>query len=271
MIRRKKRSFFGIFLASVFSLFAFSSSASALQLTELEPKIDTSAKVELNEPESPYDFDVTLLDKNQTVEYDATITNDSAYDIEITSVEINNSDYAFLNYTFDGLANSDVINASESKTIRLFVNTNDTSTSTVAEDLNLQIHYKELEESTPAPEEDQENPNTYAGKAILSVVAVATGAALIVIFKKSSRIRVGLLLFIIPALGLILLVDNANAESDFIFNILGKVRFINSYSVTIDPNGGIYEDSTAAKTEIVRDGTAIRLGEPSRDTYTFAG
>ena len=268
MFLREKRKIWAIFWASIIALFATSVPVSALQLSELEPKVAEGAKIELNQAEEPYDFDATLLDKNQTIEYNATITNDSAYDIEVESVEINNSSYDFLEYFFADISNSDIINASDSKTIKIFVKTNNKDTSTVDEDLNLQIHYKELESST-IPDSKPENPNTYAGKAILSVVAVATGVTLFVIFKKSSRIRIGILLFSLPFLGLLLLSNNANAESDLVFNILGKVRFINSYTVTIDPNGGIYNNHTEAYTETVRDGYVLRLGEPSRDTYTF--
>ena len=268
MFLRNKKGILGIFLACFISLFASSFSASALQLTELEPKIDTNAKVELNEAEGPYNFDVTLLDKNQTVEYDATITNDSAYDIEIDSIEINNSEYDFLEYSFAGAASTDVINAGDTKTIQIFVKSNSANTRTVDEDLNLQIHYKELESST-TPEEESENPNTNTGRAFLTVVAAATGIALFVIFKKSSRIRIGIIFFALPVLGLILLTDNASAESDLVFNILGKVRFINSYNVTINPNGGEYLGHTEAFTETVREGHVVRLEQPTRNTYSF--
>ena len=132
-----------------------------MQLSELEPIISADAKVELNEAESPYNFDVTLLDKNQTVEYDATITNDSTYDIEINSVEINNSNYDFLEYSFDGAASSDVINTNDTKTIKIFVKSNDANTRTVNEDLNLQIHFKELDSSTPPEDEPTFHTDAY--------------------------------------------------------------------------------------------------------------
>lgn len=118
MILRDIKRILGTFLILATSFFASSVPVSALQLSELEPKISADAKVELNEAESPYDFDVTLLDKNQTVEYDATIKNDSTYDIEINSVEINNSNYDFLEYSFDGISSSDVINTNDTKPTR---------------------------------------------------------------------------------------------------------------------------------------------------------
>ena len=268
MILRDIKRLLGTFLILATSFFASSAPVSALQLSELEPKISADAKVELNEAESPYDFDVTLLDKNQTVEYDATITNDSTYDIEINSVEINNSNYDFLEYSFDGISSSDVINTNDTKTIKIFVKTNEANTSTVNEDLNLQIHFKELDSSTP-PEDEPDNPNTYAGKAILSVIAIATGITLFIIFKKSSRIRIGILVFILPVVGLVLFSNEASAESDLVFSILGKVRFVNSYNVTINPNGGVYNNHTEAYTETVRDGYVVRLSNPSRDTFEF--
>lgn len=268
MILRDIKRILGTFLILATSFFTSSAPVSALQLSELEPKISADAKVEFNEAESPYDFDVTLLDKNQTVEYDATITNDSTYDIEINSVEINNSNYDFLEYSFDGVASSDVINTNDTKTIKIFVKSNDANTRTVNEDLNLQIHFKELDSSTPS-EDEPDNPNTYAGKAILSVIAIATGITLFIIFKKSSRIRIGILVFILPVVGLVLFSNEASAESDLVFSILGKVRFVNSYNVTINPNGGVYNNHTEAYTETVRDGYVVRLSNPSRDTFEF--
>ena len=268
MILRDIKRVLGTFLILATSFFASSVPVSALQLSELEPIISADAKVELNEAESPYNFDVTLLDKNQTVEYDATITNDSTYDIEIDSVEINNSYYDFLEYSFDGVSNSDVINSNGTKTIKIFVKTNDANTRTVNEDLNLQLHYKELDSSIPS-EDEPDNPNTYAGKAILAVIAIVTGITLFIVFKKSSRIRTGILVFILPVVGLVLFSNEASAESDLVFNILGKVRFVNSYNVTINPNGGVYNNHTEAYTETVRDGYVVRLSDASRDTFEF--
>ena len=279
MLKRLKKTVMGLFLTALFALAAPSLSATALQLTSLEPHFDANAKIEINETEAPYDFEATLLDKNQTLEYRATILNDLAEDIEITSIDITNSSYDFLDYSFADIANGDVISKDESKDLKIFVKSNDESTQTVDEDLNLQIHYKTVTHVTPEPvgpeepenEDDIVNPNTYSNVAAASVAAIAAGVILIVIFKKSSRIRIGAITIALPILGLLVFVSNANAESDLTFTILGKVHFVNLYNVTINPNGGIYKDHTEAYTETVRDGAIVRLDEATRATYNFNG
>jgi len=280
MFLRGKKLFLGLFLALSASLFAPNISASALQLSDLEPTDNTTDAIELNEPQTPYNFDATFLDNNQSLEYEATILNDSENDVKFSNIELNNSSYDFFEYSYSGINASDVIKSGESKTIKLSVKTTDTATSTVNEDYNLQINYIELsnndkddnkDEESSEGKKDSNNPNTSATTLLIIPITAISIAIIFFVFKKTGKIRTGIFVLSLPFFGILMFNNSANAEGDLSFNILGNIHFVNSYNITINPNGGSYNNHDTAYTDSYREGSIIRFGTPERATYNFDG
>ena len=127
---------------SLFASFILNANASALQLTELTPDTAENAAIEINTPTEGQDFDVTLLDKNQTLNYTAKITNDEPKPIVITAINLTASSYDFLAYSYENLAVGDVLEPSETRTITLQIKSNNQDTRTVDEDFNFSVNYK---------------------------------------------------------------------------------------------------------------------------------
>ena len=93
------------FLASVFCALVFSCAPThALSVTSLERISPDSDQIEINEPSAGYSFDATFLDKNQTLSYNATITNETGGTAKIESINLTNSQHQFLEYSYSGLS-----------------------------------------------------------------------------------------------------------------------------------------------------------------------
>ena len=274
---------FGIFVVAAIATILWAFPVSAISLSSLEQISAPSENIEINEPESGYNFDANFLAKDQELIYSATITNDEDTEIKITNVSLNSSSYDFLEYSYDGISVDDVLEPGESKTITIAVRTNTNETSTVSEDYDLVINYANIspepddpddpvtpdEPDTPEEQKD-DNPNT-ATATILKTTAIAAISigAVFFIFARSKKIRHFAIIFTISSLGLYALCPNAQAEDAKEFHILGKVRFTNIYTVTVDPDGGIYNNSEQPTISKVRDGETYHVGEATRDTYSF--
>ena len=265
-------------------------SASALELTNLEPHYSDDSQIELLTPEDGYDFDANFLDNNQTLTYTATVRNDEDKAIKITAIDFTTSSFDFLDYSYDGIEIGSVIEANQSIDITITIQTNDQTTRTVDEDLSLNLNYQLIENpvdptdpnqpetpenpdspnspdqpSEPTNPESTENPATSDSAIIMAVVALISIIAIVVLVRKTNRRTLAIVLAI-PFAGL-LYSNFARAEGDLSFSIVGKVRFTNVYTISIDPNGGEYDGETEVK---VREGDIFTPANVTRDTYDFA-
>ena len=276
------------FILSIFAtLFVANFSVSALQLTELETISEPNPAIEQNEPTEGYDFDATLLDHNLELKYRATITNDEDSEIEITSIDFTSSSYDFLNYSYDGIKIGDKLAQGDAREITITVKTNDQPTQTVDENLNLSLHYRKVSSPNAPPDDsgngDDENheesteevvpntPNTLDNIAIASAILLVASLAITIALKKNGKLRIGAFLLALGLSALTLTNGGVKADSDYTFTILGKIHFVNSYTVTIKPNGGSYNNTTNNTELTFRDGEVLRVTDPTRDHYNFTG
>ena len=284
---RKIKKLGAIFAFAIFfSIFAQNFDAHAIQQTELEPNFVASETIEINEAGEGYDFDVTLLDNNLEATYTTTVTNDSEKAIKIDSIDFHTSDYKFLEYDYDGISEGDEIASGESKVLTIKVSSNDKETQTVSEDYSLKVNYSEIDDpidpddpdtpedqDTPEdPSDEEENPETISIKPntiIALFVFTFVGGFLLV--AKNVRRRNFVLIFALPLTGILLLSTAVYAEGDESFEIKGKVNFVNIYTVTIDPNGGIYNNSSEKVIGKYREGETVHVGEVTREHFTFQG
>ena len=299
-LRNKKNIFFGLCFAFLANLFAANIDASALKLGELEPIYDSQSSIELNTPEEGYVFDATFLDKNQSLEYRTTVTNDENRPLEITNITINESEYNFLEYTYEGLSAGDILAPNESKDLSIFAKTNDNTTQTVDEDYNLNIEYlvsnpdpgpkpdptptpEPTPDPTPTPDpeptpetpeepnNENQNPNTNTGAIIKTgtIAAISIGAFVFVL-TKNKRIRILAATLAFSSLGFYTLSSiSANAEGEKNLQILGKVHFVNTYTVTVNPNGGTYNNTSENTIATLREGEIYHVGDVTREHFGF--
>ena len=275
-------------ILSIFAtIFVANFSASALQLSNLETISEPNEAIEQNEPTEGYNFDATLLDHNLELKYRATVTNDEDTDIEITGIDFTNSAYSFLDYSYGGIKIGDKLARGDTREIIIAVKTNDQPTQTIDENLNLSLHYRKvsapnappedpskgIDEDSNAPVEEvvPSTPNTLDNIAVVGIILLIAGLATAIILKKNGKLRMGTILLALGLSALAFTNGGAKADSDYTFTILGKIHFVNSYTVTIKPNGGSYNDSTSDTVATYRDGEVLRVTNPTREHYSFTG
>jgi hypothetical protein len=256
-------------IASVLAVALLASPASALTLSSLEKISSDSADIELNIPAEGYDFDATFLANNLELSYKATVENDEDLPIEIDAINLNSSEYDFLEYSYDGIEVGETIEIGESKKFTITVKTNTNSTQTVTEDYNLTLDYHKVS-PTPEEDEDKDNPNTVAQTILKAgAIAVISVGAAFFIFARSKKLRHFAIIFTISSLGIYLLAPSAIAEEANSFTIMGKISFVNTYTVTVNPNGGSYQGSTNNTTALLREGEVYHVDEVTRQHFDF--
>lgn len=267
-----------VILASFLATILWAAPTSAISLSSLEQISDASESIEINTPEEGYDFDANFLAKNQELAYKATIINDEALPIKIQSVDLNTSEYDFLEYSYDGIAVDDTLESGETKDIIVRVITNSNDTQTVNEDYNLSINYSQITPTPPEPDtpedtpedESTHNPET-ATTAIIKTTTLASVSLglILIVFIRNKKIRNLVIIFTISSLSVYLLCPNTYAEETKNFNILGKIHFTNIYTVTVNPNGGVYENKTSNTVVTRREGETYHVSEATREHFNF--
>ncbi len=254
-----------LFLVAVLAAFCVSANVSAaggIELVSLEPTF-TSDAIEINETPSGYNFSITLLDSNLELNYDAVIKNNENSNITIESIDFTNSSYDFLEYSYEGISIGDTIGKEELRNIKLTIRTNAAEKQAVSEVFNLSFTYSYDDSGT--------NPST--GDVIVGAVSttfVLGGLAFILIRKNSRRGRYfAILLALIPCA--ILTAFGARAATNT-FTIKGQVNYSHIYSLTVDPNGGIYNGSEEPTVyQAAENQTVVLSNDISRDNFVFKG
>lgn len=285
--KREIKVFKGVrfFVACVFASLLCSVSASAISLSSLEQISEPTEKIEINTPEEGYDFDANFLAKDQELQYKATIANDEELPVKIDSISLNESEYNFLEYSFEGIAVDDVIKVGETRDVFVIVKTNENDTSTVSEDYNLTLTYTQVKpEPQPGPQpgpeptpddpdtpdtpDEPENPETATTAVIKTgTIALISIGAIVFVFVRNKRIRQYAIVFTLSSLGIFMFASSATAEeAASTLMIHGKVRFTNVYTVTVDPNGGTYNGELTATR---REGETYHIEEVARDHFNF--
>ena len=257
MLKKVLACFFSVL---TFSLILFSSNATALTMGSLEPEY-TGDKIEINTPEDEYSFDVTFLDKNQNLTYKTTLTNDETVPIVITKIDLKNSERNFIEYSYNGVAVNDELQPDETKELTLSIGTNDQNTVTSTEDFKLSIHYHKIatEEPTPEPEilvpgTSTEIPDTGANtnleissakkdQTLFNILIIGGIAIVLLVFllsNKKIKNTYAIALVLSFCATSFTLSNFATAEKDNVYEITGKVRFTNVYTISIDPGAGKY-------------------------------
>ena len=251
-----------ILLASIFAMLAFSNvQASALSFVSLDKTSEDSEFIEFNTPSDGYHFDISFLASEQTLEYKATIKNDESYNIKINSISLAGPEHDFIEFSYDGISEGEVFQAGSTKTITVSVKTNDKTPSSVLEEYDLHVSYE-----TTIPD----NPPTFSETILpLTILFVAAGAIALFVTRTNSRRRYFVVLLALPIAGAIFLHGQANAVNVQDLHIKGKVAYIETFTVTVDPNGGIYQNNTEPTVTKVRNGEKYHVNEATRDTFNF--
>ena len=251
-----------ILLASIFAMLAFSNAqASALSFVSLDKTSEDSEFIEFNTPSEGYHFDISFLASEQTLEYKATIKNDEDYNIKINSISLAGPEHDFIEFSYDGISEGEVFQAGSTRTITVSVKTNDKTPSSVLEEYDLHVSYE-----TTIPD----NPPTFSETILpLTILFVAAGAIALFVTRTNSRRRYFVVLLALPIAGAIFLHGQANAVNVQDLHIKGKVSYIETFNVTVDPNGGIYQNNTEPTVTKVRNGEKYHVDEATRDTFNF--
>ncbi len=251
-----------ILLASIFAMLAFSNAqASALSFVSLDKTSEDSEFIEFNTPSEGYHFDISFLASEQTLEYKATIKNDEDHNIKINSISLAGPEHDFIEFSYDGISEGEVFQAGSTKTITVSVKTNDKTPSSVLEEYDLHVSYE-----TTIPD----NPPTFSETILpLTILFVAAGAIALFVTRTNSRRRYFVVLLALPIAGAIFLHGQANAVNVQDLHIKGKVSYIETFNVTVDPNGGIYQNNTEPTVTKVRNGEKYHVDEATRDTFNF--
>ena len=179
MLREIKKIFAAIFVG-IIAVALCATPVNAISLTNLERVSEDSESIEINEATEGYDFDANFLAKNQELQYRATLINDEGNTIKIDNISLNESEYDFLEYSYDGINVDDTLSSGETKDITITVKTNSNDTAAVIEDYDLNIDYT-IVEPVPDPDEPdtpnapdtpedgpETNPNTITTKNIIT-------------------------------------------------------------------------------------------------------
>ena len=257
MLKKVKILLLSIFVAAAFC----APNASALSVVSLEKTSEDTENIELNEPTEGYYFDANFLATEQTLTFKATIKNDDVNSIKINNVTLNESEHEFLEYSYDGIDIGEILQADSSKTFTITVKTNDKKPSTVTEDYDLNISYESI---------IPENPPTFSETILpLTIIFIATAVIALYITRTNSRRRYFAIFFALPIAGALLLANSVSATTVQELHIKGKVAFTKIYTVTVDPNGGEYQEKTEPTIVKVRDGQKYHVETVERDTYKF--
>ena len=253
-----------VFLASLFATLAFScANASALSVVSLEKVSADTDSIELSDPADGYDFDANFLDKNQTLQFKATIENTDASSVKLGEITLNSSEHDFLEYSYSGIESGETIPGNSLKSFIITVKTNDNEPSTVTEDYNLDISYESV---------IPDNPPTFSEAIVplVIVLSIAAAVALFVVFTNSHR-RYFVFFLVLPLAGALLLLNSqTNAATIQQLGIKGKISYTKIYTVTVDPNGGIYQESAEPTIKQLREGQKYHIDEATRDGFSFA-
>ena len=281
MLREIKKIFAAI-LVGIIAVALCATPVNAISLTNLERVSEDSESIEINEATEGYDFDANFLAKNQELQYRATLINDEGNTIKIDNISLNESEYDFLEYSYDGINVNDTLSSGETKDITITVKTNSNDTTTVVEDYDLNIDYTIVEPvpdpdepDTPDTPEDrpETNPNTITTKNIITkTAAVAVGiSAAAFLIARNKKLRQFAIVFTISSLGICCLASNVEAEEQKSFHILGKIHFTNIYTVTVNPNGGIYNNTAENTVVQKREGETYHVDTATREHFEFQG
>ena len=251
-----------ILLASILATLAFSSAqASALSIVSLDKTSEDSEFIELNTPSEGYHFDISFLASEQTLEYKATIKNDEDHNIKINSISLAGPEHDFIEFSYDGISEGEVFQAGSTKTVTVSVKTNDKIPSSVLEEYDLHVTYE-----TTIPD----NPPTFSETILpLTILFVTAGAIALFITRTNSRRRYFVILLALPVAYALFFSGSANAANIQELHIRGKIAYIETFNVTVDPNGGIYQNSTEPTITKVRNGQKYHVDEATRDTFNF--
>ena len=259
-MRRSLRLFLFAVLAA-FCIFTNVFATSGIELVSIEPTFESDA-IEINETPDGYNFSATFLDSDLELKYDAVIKNGENSDITIESIDFTNSSHDFLEYSYEGIAVGDVLGKGELRTIELTIRTNTAEKQAVSEDFNLSFTY--------AYDDSGTNPSTgdYIIGAVIS--AMVFGAIIFLLTHKSTRRARSavILLSLIPCVGILTL--NAHAATNT-FTIKGQVNYSHIYTLTVDPNGGLYKGSEEPTVYEVAENQTVTLSDDiKRDLFVFS-
>jgi uncharacterized repeat protein (TIGR02543 family) len=261
------RFFKSVLFVLVTFLFCTSQNAFAEQAINISPNFENTEKIkDITPPSEGYDFELSVFDKSQSAEYSATVENTNPNDIKITDIVTSTPAADFLEYSYDGISIDDVIKAGESKSFSIIVRTNDGETTTLSDDFTLTLNYEEI--IIDDSEEKIENVET-DDKTTLYIVLFVAACGVGFILIKHSKARRGIMVIIPFFLAGLVLKGVVFAEETNQIQIKGKINFTNVYTVTIDPNGGLYNNSPDIISYQVLDGESFTVGEATRDTYNF--
>lgn len=141
----------------------------------------------------------------------------------------------------------------------------------------------------PTPSDVPQTPNTFDDvKGALMIAGAATALLIlgIILFFKGDRKdkddkNVKMIIFALALGGAAFAASQSvSAQTDpntitysedevYTLTISGKVRFSQTYTLTIDPNGGKYNNSTEPTVLTVKDGDTVDVAFPTRDNYAF--
>ena len=237
-----------LYIITIFLLLIpFSVKAQGIELTELTP-VSKSDEDILIEPDPGENFKITFIRENQEVVYKAVLKNTENENITVKNIEIPNRN-ELLAYTYNGIKKGDMLQAGETREITISIRTLDKNNNiNVDENFLFIVNYDRLETNNILV-----NPLTGNSIKIVLILGVLS-----LLFFRYLNIRDKKTYLSLLLIGLLIVPFNVFASNNQLI-IRGHILYKATHSISINPNGGTYNNSTDIYTKDVLDGEEISL------------
>ncbi|MGN1370813.1 MAG: beta strand repeat-containing protein [Candidatus Coprovivens sp.] len=298
---------FILFLFLLFIPFLVSAE-NELILKSVVPNYDTSQQILVNNPSGVEDFNLTLTDKEQEISYYVTIQNTSDTNVKIDEINLSNPDVEYLEYSYSSLEVDNIIEANSSRIMLLTIKSNDIGELNDTNNFQLELKYSKTNlisggeingggSSSNSPnnpnsgnnnsgnngnnsnengndtdrEEDVKNPNTYSDVVIFFALLIS-GILLLYFVKKKNKKTIIIILFILGTTLFNCVFADEVVEQDSL-TITGLINFgkipNKTYTIEIDPNGGLFNGVDVPYKALVLYNTKIDLSDVYREYFDF--
>ena len=218
----------------------------------------------ITKEEYGYDFSVTFTDNNQEIEYIAKVKNTNEEEIKVKEVIVSNPENELLEYSYSGIQEGDILKSNQEKEITIKLKTKGELTGdSIDSNFLLTVNYDKNDEPV--------NPKTGNSTRTIVIVLLIAFSCLMIFLFSNNKLNVMKPMCIIFGLILLTLTINTVYAENNNFIINGRVQYKHKYTVSVDLNGGTYNNSTDPYVTNVIDGEKIDLNGIQREYYNFIG
>ena len=286
----------------------FVSAENELIVKSVVPNYDTNQQILVNSPSGMEDFNLTLTDKEQEISYYVTIQNTSDTNVKIDEINLSNPDVEYLEYSYSSLEVDNIIEANSSRIMLLTIKSNDIGELNDTNNFQLELKYSKTNlisggeingggSSSNSPnnpnsgnnnsgnngnnsnengnntdkEEDVKNPNTYSDVVIFFALLIS-GILLLYFINKKKKKAIIIIIFILGTTLFNCVLADEVVEQDSL-TITGLINFgkipNKTYTIEIDPNGGLFNGVDVPYKALVLYNTKIDLSDVYREYFDF--